>query len=80
VVHAGGEEAFGVHFDADVFDAHGRGGFDSGHEGVFFGHDVGSTGGKHAEGHVKGGSAADGRGALPVLVWRVVDDLKLRLE
>ncbi len=43
VVHARGEEAFGVHFDADAFDTHWCGGFDGGHEGVFFAQDVGAT-------------------------------------
>lgn len=80
VVHAWGEEPFGVHFDADAFDAHGRGSFDGAHKGVFFAHDVRAAGGKHAEGHVESGSAADSHGALPVLVGGVMNDLRVISE
>ena len=74
-VEGGGDEALGVHGDADDADAQRGGGLDGGREGVFFGEEDVAAVREHAQRHVERRRAADGEGGAPVGVRRVVHQL-----
>lgn len=74
-VHCLRDETLLVHWDARHLYAKGEGGLGGTGEGIFLHKDVVSALTEHAESGVPGVGAASRQGALPVGVWRTVDDL-----
>lgn len=75
MVERGGEQTLLVHGDTNHSDAHGSGGLDGGGESVVLGENKVASLAEHSQGHVEGGGGANGHGAVPIAVWRVVDNL-----
>jgi len=75
VVHVLWDQALGVHLDSQELAAQWQSGLDGAREGVFLSEDVVAALGEHAVGLLEGVGASDRECALPILVWRVIDDL-----